>query len=134
MPAKYRKSSKRRFAPKRRTYMSRKRSSYRKKFTKPDGMHNEKIIYQQGLISRNNQCSFFFTWLKALPNAGAYGISQSVAAYGNADQQFVQCANMYREYRVTGVRLDYTPSLLDSAVGVSAINVASIPITADENG
>lgn len=134
MPAKYRKSSKRRFAPKRRTYMSRKRSSYRKKFTKPDGMHNEKIVYQQALLSRNNQSSFYFTWLKALPNSGAYGINQSVAGAGNVDQQFVQCANMYREYRVTGVRLDYTPSILDSAAGVSAINVASIPITADEPG
>lgn len=81
MPAKYRKSSKRRFAPKRRTFMSRKRAAYRKKFSKPDGMHNERIVYQQGLVVRADASVFYFTWLKALQNAGAYGVSQSVAGY-----------------------------------------------------
>lgn len=111
MAGKYRKSSKRRSVPRRRKSTFKRRRTA--KYSRPDGYHNEKVTYRQYLAAQTGEnqgdCLFIATWLKALQNAGSAGKAQSVAAYGNTDKQFMQCATMYREYRVTGLCFKYTP-------------------------
>lgn len=138
MVAGYFSKRKRRAPMRRRKKAYRKRKSYgRKKYSAPDGYHSEKIIYNQNLVRPQDPAAtystFYFTWLKALQYAGSYGVNQSMAGAGNTDKQFMQCATMYREYKVTGVALKYSPRYtIGQRWTLGSIKVGSKQYTSDE--
>lgn len=118
----------------RRRTIRRKYSRSRSKYSRPDGYHSEKIVYNQTMKVRSDgSAQFYFTWIKALANGGVDGFSQSVAAPVNTDKQFVQCATMYREYRVTGVKFKYSPTSFNGyQVSAASIRSGSKTYTSDE--
>lgn len=122
---------------KRKAFRKSRRSYGRRKYSVPDGYHSEKIIYNQNMVRPNNPdlayATFYFTWIKALEGAGIFGVNQSVTAAGNTDKQFMQCATMYREYRVTGVCLKYTPRYtIGQRWALGSVKVGSKSYTSDE--